>query len=120
MIILSWNVRGLNSIPRQKAMHELVTDHSPDILCIQETKLSVDSFFTCVPNIWFLGQCQCVGALGSSGGLAMCWDPRKVMPLHWVSCLSALSMVASSLETGELILVTTVYAPIDLPGKLKL
>ena len=50
----------------------------------------------------------------------MCWDPRKVMPLHWVSCLSALSMVASSLETGELILVTTVYAPIDLPGKLKL
>ena len=29
-------------------------------------------------------------------------------------------MVASSLEIGEMILVTNVYAPIDLPGKIKL
>ena len=72
MIILSWNVRGLNSIPKQKAIHELVVDHSPDILCIQETKLSVDSLFCSAPKIWFLGQCQCVGALGSFGGLAIC------------------------------------------------
>ena len=82
MIILSWNVRGLNSIPRQKAIHELVVEHSPDILCIQETKLSVDSMFRCVSNIWLLSHCQCVGALGSSGGLAICWDPRKVTPLY--------------------------------------
>ena len=99
---------------------ELVVENSPDILCIQETKLSVDSMFRCVPNIWLLSHCQCIGALGRSCGLSIYWDPRKVMPLYWISCLSALSMVASSLETSELILVTIVYAPIDLPGKLKL
>ena len=42
------------------------------------------------------------------------------MPLYWISCLSSLSMVASSLEIGEMILVTNVYAPIDLPSKSRL
>ena len=98
----------------------MVVDRSSNILHIQETKLSMDSMFRCVPNIWLLSHCQCVGALGSSGGFAICWDPRKVTPLYWISCLSALSMVASSLETGEMILVTNVYVPIDLLGKLKL
>ena len=65
-----------------KAIHQLVVDHSLDIFCIQETKLLVDSLFICAPKIWFLGQCQCVGALGSFGGLAICWDPCKVMPLY--------------------------------------
>ena len=51
MIILSWNVRALNSIPRQKAIQKLVVDHSLDILCIQETKHSVGSMFSCAPRI---------------------------------------------------------------------
>ena len=43
MIILSWNVRGLNKIHRQKAIHNFVVDHNPDVFGIQETKLFVKS-----------------------------------------------------------------------------
>ena len=85
MIILSWNVRGLNSIPRQKAIHNLVVDHSPDVFCIQETKLSVESMVQQASSIWSRGQCQCVGATGSAGGLAIFWDPQKISPLGWMS-----------------------------------
>ena len=94
MIILSWNVRGLNSIPRQKAIQNLVVDHNPYVLCIQETKLSVESMVQYASSIWSRGQCQCVGAIGSAGGLAIFWDPRKVSP-HWLGVFSLSSLYGS-------------------------
>ncbi|XP_059064615.1 uncharacterized protein LOC131856729 [Cryptomeria japonica] len=120
MIILSWNARGLNSTPRQKAIQDLIAVHSPDIFCIQETKLLVDLMFQHAPRIWFSSQCQCIGSRGTSGGLALFWDPRKVVPHWWISSQSAISMVASILESGETILVSNVYAPIDIRGKSQL
>ena len=52
MIVLSWNVRGLNSIPRQKAVHRLIESQSPDLVFIQETKLSLDALANCAARIW--------------------------------------------------------------------
>ncbi|XP_057868067.2 uncharacterized protein LOC131075253 [Cryptomeria japonica] len=85
-----------------------------------ETKLMVDLMFQHAPRIWFSGQCQCIGSRGTSGGLALFWDPRKVVPHWWISSQSAISMVASILESGETILVSNVYAPIDIRGKSQL
>lgn len=70
MIVLSWNVMGLNSGPRQKAVRELIRNHSPDVLFLQETKLSVESMMGLVSKLWRQGECQCIGAAGSSGGVA--------------------------------------------------
>ena len=81
MIILSWKVRGLNRIPRQKVIHNLVDDHNPDVFCIQETKLSVESMVQYASSIWSCGQCLCVGVIGSAVGLAIFWDPQKISPL---------------------------------------
>lgn len=67
MIIISWNVRGLNSSPRQKVVRELVRNHSPDVLFLQETKVSVECLMSMAPKLWRNGQCQCIGAQGSSG-----------------------------------------------------
>ena len=52
MIILSWNVRGLNKIPRQKVVHRLIDSQSPDVIFIQETKLSIDELDSCGPKLW--------------------------------------------------------------------
>ena len=52
MIILSSNVRGLNNIPRQKVVHRLIDSHSPDVIFIQETKLSIDELDSCGPKLW--------------------------------------------------------------------
>ena len=81
MIVISWNVRGLNNGPRQKVVHELVRRQSPDVLCLQETKLSVESMQGLKPRLWRSGECQCIGALGASGGLAYLWNPIKIQPL---------------------------------------
>ena len=72
------------------------------------------------PSIWTRGQCQCLGAMGSTGGLAIFWDLQKISPLGWVSSRSTLSMVASALESGEVIMITNVYAPVDFVGKEEL
>ena len=74
MIILSWNVRGLNIIPKQKDIQNLVIDHSLDVFCIQETKLSVGSMVQHASSIWTHGKFQCVGAMRIAGGLAIFWD----------------------------------------------
>ena len=58
--------------------------------------------------------------MGTTGGLAIYWDPHKIYPLGWVSYRSSLSMVASSLYSSEVILVTNVYACVNFLGKLEL
>ena len=113
MIVLSWNVRGLNSGPRQKVVHELVRRQSPDVLFLQETKLSVESMQGLKPRLWRSGECQCIGSLGASGGLACLWNPRKIQPLWWISSKSSMSMIAICLMTGEVILFSNIYAPTD-------
>lgn len=114
MIVLSWNVRGLNSGPRQKAVRDLIRCHSPDVLFLQETKLSVEGMMDLVPKLWGNGGCQCIGAQGSSGGVACLWNPHKICPLWWVSFRSSLSMVASCFMSGEIALFSNMYAPVEL------
>lgn len=55
MIILSWNLRGLNNGPRQKVVHEFVRRQGPDVLFLQETKLSMESMHGLKPRLWRSG-----------------------------------------------------------------
>ena len=120
MIVLSWNVRGLNSIPRQKAVRRLIESQSPDMVFIQETKLSLDGLAKCAAYIWPHGSWQGVGALNGSGGVACFWDPRKVFPLWWLSSRSSISLIATSFENGERCFLSNIYAPTDFAGKVQL
>jgi exodeoxyribonuclease-3 len=36
--IYSWNVNGIRAVVRKGALQEFITNHKPDILCLQETK----------------------------------------------------------------------------------
>ena len=72
------------------------------------------------PCIWYAGHYQSIGSQGNSRGLALFWDPRKISPLWWISSHYSISMVATTLDSGETILVTNVYAPIDIHGKIHL
>lgn len=113
MIVLSWNVRGLNNGPRQKVVRDMIRNHSPDVLLLQETKLTMDSMMGLVPKLWGRGECQCVGAAGSSGGVAYLGNPLRFCPIWWVASRSSLTRVLASLETGEFILFSNIYAPTD-------
>ena len=111
MIVLSWNVRGLNSGPRQKVVHGLVRKQGPDVLFLQETKLSVEGMQGLKPRLWSSGECQCIGAQGAFEGLACLWNPQKIQPLWWISSKSSLSMITTCLVIGEVILLCNIYAP---------
>ena len=57
---------------------------------------------------------------GNYGGLALFWDCHKISPLWWISSHYSIYMVATALDSGETILVTNVYAPIDIHEKIHL
>lgn len=57
MIVLSWNVKGLNNGPQQKFVRELVKNHFLDVLFLQETKLFVESMIGMLPKLWEQGDC---------------------------------------------------------------
>ena len=109
MIILSWNVRGLNSTCHQKFIHDLIVIHSPDVFCVQETKVFVEVMHQLDPCIWYTGHYQSIGLQGNYGVLALFWDPHKISPLWWISSHYSISMVATSLDFSETILATNVY-----------
>jgi exodeoxyribonuclease-3 len=43
--ILSWNVNGIRAVARKEALEPLINNENPDIICLQETKISKEDDF---------------------------------------------------------------------------
>lgn len=50
MKLYSWNVNGIRAVLNKGAFQKFLESHSPDILCLQETKASRDQFEIDVPE----------------------------------------------------------------------
>lgn len=55
MIVLLWNVRGMNNVPREKDIRDFICAHSPYVVFLQETKLSVEGMLSVASKIWGKG-----------------------------------------------------------------
>ncbi|KAK8569220.1 hypothetical protein V6N12_007752 [Hibiscus sabdariffa] len=73
--LVSWNVRGLGKVEKQRAVKNLVKKFWVNFLFIQETKLEIVESKTakfiggsCIDQFWF------VHAIGSAGGITSFWD----------------------------------------------
>ncbi|MBR7927878.1 exodeoxyribonuclease III [Aerococcaceae bacterium zg-ZUI334] len=42
MKLISWNVNGIRSVLNKEALQSLLSEHNPDILCLQETKAQAE------------------------------------------------------------------------------
>jgi hypothetical protein len=51
MKIISWNIRGLGGVVKRKEVQKLIRETSPNIVCLQETKLSLCDDFLCT-SLW--------------------------------------------------------------------
>ena len=51
MEIISWNVNGIRAVHKKGELENLLLNHSPDILCIQETKANRDQLGEEILNI---------------------------------------------------------------------
>jgi exonuclease III len=72
--ILIWNVRGLNSAARQDSVRTIVDASRADIVCIQETKLSVMTNRVLLSALGSdFSEFFVVPAAGASGGILVAW-----------------------------------------------
>jgi exonuclease III len=76
--ILFWNVRGLYSSAQQKSLRNLVSSMNIDVVCIQESKMSVCSHrvIQSMLGIDFYNNFICLPAIGASGGIVLAWRSR--------------------------------------------
>ena len=81
--MVSWNVRGLNDLPKRLVVRNLLREWNCNIVCLQETKLaSMDRQLVC--SVW---SCPYVDWVAldvdqTVGGVLMTWDRRALEKLE--------------------------------------
>jgi exonuclease III len=78
MKIISWNIRGLNGRSKQKLLREIIIAEKPDIMMLQETKCATEEMDKLLPSCWKQGKGIYTDATGTTGGLALLWNPSSV------------------------------------------
>jgi exonuclease III len=117
--ILSWNVRGINSEQRWEAIRGKVIEAKCDILCLQETKrASFDEHYIRKFCPRSLDDFAFLPSTGNSGGSLIVWNSSK-----FFGHLSFQNEYAQSVEftcklSGEVWILTNVYAPCTSEGKM--
>lgn len=73
--ILSWNIRGTRKSKNKRNLRELIRKYEPNILCIQETMMSVFQEKD-IELIWNQEGIKAIfqPTSGHSGGLISCWN----------------------------------------------
>ena len=77
MKILTWNVRGINASDKQHRVKQQIDSLSADIILLQETKLSTDTYNKTVSN-WSSWNLAHSPGTGASGGLTILWNPKTI------------------------------------------
>jgi exonuclease III len=110
--MLSWNVRGMNNAVRQEEIKQLMTIYIPDLVCLQETKLSMinpsvvrnalgslyDNLFVYLPTD------------GTKGGILIA-AKVSTLQLHTPFSNHSASVVVSNLRSNVQWTFTGVYGP---------
>lgn len=77
MKVLSWNVSGLNAPNKKRIFKRCLSNYSPDLVMLQETKLEKIDLASFGKRLGFRHIIS-VPATGASRDLAIIWDPRNI------------------------------------------
>ena len=110
--ILSWNVRGVNDSSKMKLYKSVVRKQKVDLFCIQETKMQVMSkrVVRSLDPGRFL-EWRALNAMGSAGGVLICWDKRSLEILDWEEGQFSISCRFRNVGDGVVWVFTGVYGP---------
>ena len=78
MIIISWNIRGLNSKGKQRHLQDRIVKEKPHIILLQETKLSGERLTQIVERLKPHYEVMAIDANGTAGGTAILWNPSEL------------------------------------------
>ncbi|XP_058764806.1 uncharacterized protein LOC131638271 [Vicia villosa] len=79
MKIISYNIRGLGGAAKKKQIQNLIRNHNPSFMCIQETKIeSIEKRLRCM--LWGSNDFGFASnpSVGRSGEILTIWDKREV------------------------------------------
>ncbi|KAK1308285.1 hypothetical protein QJS10_CPA09g00724 [Acorus calamus] len=115
---LSWNIRGLHDLDKQRALADVIKEQRVEVCCIQETKFEVleTSVLRAVGGDR-LSEMVVKNAVGSSGGLLTVWDG-----VHWEAVDSkvgtfSVSVLLRCKSSGWSWICSNVYGPADGSGR---
>jgi len=116
MIVISWNIRGLNSKGKQRYLKERLKKDKPGVIIFQETKISMQQMEGIIKNCKIQYEVMGQDENGSAGGLAILWNPDEVVFENWISLPRILAGMGRLIGTIERILISGVYGP-HVPGE---
>jgi len=79
MIVISWNIRGLNSRGKQRYLKERLKKDKPGIMIIQETKISMKQMEGIIKKGKMQYEVMGQDGIGSVGGIAIMWNPNGII-----------------------------------------
>ncbi|XP_062028531.1 uncharacterized protein LOC133744441 [Rosa rugosa] len=119
MKVLYWNLRGIANDPTQDVLKKFVRDHNPDVLCISEPFVSLDSLPL---NFWSSLNLVIVGTNDRGSALPNLWVLCKPSLLHAVTIVSRTDQqisIAVVLDSVNCVL-SPVYARTSIEGRRRL
>eukprot|EP00253_Pinus_taeda_P011292 PITA_11292 len=116
MIIISLNIRGLNSKGKQRYMKEKLKKEKPSIMILQETKVSVQQLEEIINKNKLQYEVMGQDAIGSAGGIAILWNPNDIILEGWTSMTRILTGIGRIVGTKEKVVISGVYGP-HTPGE---
>lgn len=109
---VSWNVRGLNEKDKRIAVRETVFFEKPDIVCFQETKLSViDDVMRKEICGRRLNKYVTLPARGTRGGIMIAWQEKRFHKISETRSEYCLTVNLKDALLDKSIVYTGVYGP---------
>lgn len=113
-VILSWNVRGLGLSDKCVVVRDNISLVKPSIICLQETKLSVDVSRSCRSFIPFnFDSFFACPAAGSRGGLLTAWPSSSFSLISSSTSAFTITTLLQSSSSADRFAITNVYGPSD-------
>jgi exonuclease III len=111
--ILSWNVRGLNSLARQENLKQVVAIFKPDLVCIQETKMEIINSRTIRTTLGpgFEDNFHFLPADGTRGGILLATKGAYLQFQNHVSTEHTISATILDSRSNAMWTITRVYGP---------
>lgn len=119
LVMMNWNVRGMNSSAKRATICEVASSHRVSVLCLQETK--IESWSPAIVRELGgsrLQGCAVLPAIGASGGIPILWDKNIVdINTHAVGSFSITAKVTLLSGGPSSFWLTSVYGPVDAARK---
>lgn len=112
--ILNWNMRGLNDAAHRELVREAVSCSRPNIVCLQETKLSQVTPALALDTLGrYLDSYLTLDAQGTRGGILLAWNKDVVSVTNVVNRAFTISATINVASSSSTFLLTTCYGPAD-------